>query len=80
MKSNIFNQFSVVAIKIFSSTMTSNIYQSNFLTAFKVITPAHLEVLDPVVGADAASGVDAVNVVVAVVMKDVGCLKLGLNL
>lgn len=60
--------------------MTSNIFQSNFLTAFKVITPAHLEVLDPVVGADAASGVDAVNVVVAVVMKDVGCLKLGLNL
>ena len=60
--------------------MTSNIYQSNFLTAFKVITPAHLEVLDPVVGADAASGVDAVIVVVAVVMKDVGCLKLGLNL
>ena len=45
-----------------------------------MITPPHLEVLDPVVGADAASGVDAVNVVVAVVMKDVGCLKLGLNL
>ena len=40
--------------------MTSNIFQSNFLTAFKVITPAHLEVLDPVVGADAAS-LDAVT-------------------
>ena len=60
--------------------MTSNIFQSNILTAFKVIPPGHLEVLDPVVGADAGSGVDAVDVVVAVVMKDVGCLKLRLNL
>ena len=59
--------------------MTSNIFQSNILTAFKVIPPGHLEVLDPVVGADAGSGVDVVDVV-AVVVKDVGCLKLRLNL